>query len=268
MFKEKKYTPVRVFAAITFFIMIAVNALANILPINDQTTGGVSESYPNLFAPAGYTFSIWGVIYILLFAYTIYQFGIFRGRSNISNADLLDKIGIFFIVSSIANSIWIFAWHYNVIWLSLLLMIVILISLIIIDREIPNTGLTFSERILVKIPFGIYFGWITVATIANITTFLVSIGWRGFGLQESAWTVIVLVIGFLIVTANMLRSKNIAYGLTIIWAYTGILIKHISPSGFNGDYPEIISGASICIALTVIVLIVSLFKDNKERNYL
>ena len=265
MFGSKKYNVIRIFAAITFIIMVTVNALANILPINGQTTGEISDYYANLFAPAGYTFSIWGLIYLLLLAYTIYQLGFFNNSRT--DTDLLDKVGILFIISSIANSIWVFAWHYNIIWLSLLLIIVVLISLILINKEITNTNLTLKEKILVGIPFSIYFGWITVATIANVTTFLVSINWNGFGILDEIWTVIVLLVGFLISASVILKNRSFLYGLTVIWAYTGILVKHLSESGFNREYPSIISAVSIFITFLVIVTIYTLFTGKKKSMY-
>lgn len=267
MFGEKRFGKIRIFTAITFIVMVLANALANILPINGQTTGEVSDSYENLFAPAGYTFSIWGIIYILLFAYTIYQLGLFRKNRNATDTELLDKIGIIFSISSLANTMWIFAWHYNLIWLSLVLIVVVLISLILINERINKTSLTRGEKLFVKIPFSIYFGWITVATIANVTTFLVSIGWKGFGLAETMWTIIILLVGFLIVTANISIKRDYVYGLTVIWAYTGILVKHSSTSGFNGAYPSVISAVSICIAFLVLVIIYTLFTGKRENKY-
>lgn len=268
MFVNKKYSSLRIITAILFIMMVIVNGLANALPINGQTTGEVSDYYANLFAPAGYTFAIWGLIYVLLFAYTIYQLGIFRKMSNQNNNELLDKIGLIFSITSVANTIWIFAWHYNIIWASLILIIVMLVSLIVINREIKKKHLSFKEKLLVKWPFSIYFGWITVATIANVTTFLVSINWNGFGISETIWTVIVLALGFLIATAVIFRNKDIVYGLTVIWAYTGILVKHSSENGFDGTYPAIISVVSVCIAFLVVVEIYTLFKSKNKEKYI
>lgn len=268
MFASKKYSPIRIITAITFVIMVIMNGLANALPINGQTSGEVSDYYANLFAPAGYTFTIWGLIYALLFVYTIYQLGMFRKKGKDNNTDLLDTIGIIFSVSSIANAIWILAWHYNIIWLSLILIIIMLVSLIAINREIKNKHLSFKEKVLVRLPFSIYFGWLTVATIANVTTFLVSINWNGFGIPETIWTVIILAVGFLIATAVITRNRDIAYGLVIIWAYTGILVKHSSQNGFAGAYPSIISVVSVCIAFLVVVEIYTLFKPKNKEKYI
>ncbi len=266
MLVNKQYNKIRIFAAITFVIMIVVNGLANVLPINGQTTGAISDSYLNLFAPAGYTFAIWGVIYLMLLVYSIYQSGIFKSNNMRINEELLDRIGIFFAISSILNTVWIFAWHYNVIWLSMVLIITILVNLIAINEEIRKNDLTFKEKLLIKVPFGVYFGWVTVATIANVTTFLVSIGWRGFGLPEAIWTIIILFVGFLIASIVIVRDKNIAYALTVIWAYTGILVKHSSKVGFDGKYPSVISAVSICIFCLVIVTLYSLFMYKKTRK--
>ena len=268
MFINKKIRPIRIFAAITFVIMVIMNGLANALPINGQTTGEISDYYANLFAPAGYTFAIWGLIYILLFVYTIYQLGIFRNNSNSNNTELLDTIGIIFSISSIVNTVWILAWHYNLIWLSLILIVIMLVCLIVINREIKKKHLSFKEKLLVRLPFSIYFGWITVATIANVTTFLVSINWNGFGISESIWTVIVLAVGFLIATAVITRNRDLAYGLVVIWAYTGILVKHSSQRGFAGAYPSVISVVSVCIAFLVVVEIYTLFKPRDKEKYI
>lgn len=267
MVVDKNQNKLRFFVVITFAIMVGINILANTLPINGQTTGEVSDSYPNLFAPAGYTFAIWGLIYLLLAAYSVYQLGIFKTSDIKADAKLLNRVGVLFAISSIANAIWIFAWHYNVIWLSLTLIITVLVLLISINEEIRKRNLSLKEKLLIKVPFSVYFGWITVATIANVTTFLVSIGWNGFGIPETIWTIIILLVGFIIASLVIVRDRNIAYALTVIWAYVGILVKHSSKAGFNGQYPSVISAASISIAFLVIVTLYSLFMRKNKSKY-
>jgi hypothetical protein len=235
---------------ITYLVMIIVNALANILPINNRSTGEISDAYANLFAPAGLTFSIWGLIYLLLGLFIIYQFGIFE-KIKIKEK-LLNKINLLFIITSIANILWIFSWHYDIIWLSLILMIVLLVTLIKIADIINKLKFSFKEKLFVRLPFSIYFGWITVATIANVTIFLISINWSGFGISESVWTIIILLIGTLIGILRMLKDKNIAYGLVFVWAYIGIYIKHTSLFGFNYQYPSVITTVLVCIGLLLL----------------
>jgi hypothetical protein len=264
MESKHRTTMIRIVVLITFLAMIAVNALANILPINGVTTGQLSDSYPNLFTPAGLTFAIWGLIYLLLGGYTLYQLEVFQGNSKAVKTDLLNKIGILFSISSIANAAWIFSWHYEIIPLSMLLMVVILICLIFINQTLKNKQLSEIEYLFVRLPFSVYFGWITVATIANATVLLVSLGWKGFGLTEATWAVIIIFVGFIIGVSTMLKNRDIAYGLVIVWAYAGILLKHISPEGFGGQYSAVIASAVICIFLLLLSAVYILISKKKK----
>jgi hypothetical protein len=213
---------------------------ANALPINELTTGQISDFYPNLFALAGWTFAIWGLIYMLLAGYTLYQLGVFQDNTDTARGKLLNKIGILFSISSIANAAWIFAWHYRVVPLSLILIVVILVCLILINQRINQEQLSAKEKLFIVLPFSVYFGWITVATIANATVLLVSLNWQGLGLTEPIWASIIIILGFLIGAVTMLKNRGVAYGLVIVWAYASILSKHISTDGFGGQYPLII----------------------------
>lgn len=139
-------------------------------------------------------------------------------------------------------------------------MLVLLGSLIKIANILNKEKLNLKEKLLYKIPFGIYFGWITVATIANITGFLVSIGWNGFALPDTTWMIIVLFVGFIITTWRMHQDSNLAYGLVPIWAYYGIYLKHTLPTGFNNSYPTIITAVIVCIILLSISNITLILK--------
>lgn len=244
----------------SFVTMIAVNGLANILPINGITTGQVSDSYPNLFAPAGVTFSIWGLIYLLLGAYTVYQSGFIKNDFLKKNSKLFRKLNIYFSLSSIANILWIFAWHYKQIGLASLLIVGMLILLIKIANLLKTVKCNLTQQLLIKAPFSIYFGWITVATIAAITTFLVSVSWNGFGISESLWTMAVLIVGAAIGLARMFSDNNKTYGLVFVWAYLGIYIKHTSPANFNGMYPGILLVLMVCLAIFLLAESILLFR--------
>lgn len=266
MNKDKGFI-IKVVVAVTYLAMVIVNALANIIPINGITTGAISDSYPDLFAPAPITFSIWGLIYILLAGYTLYQFGLFQDDRGAAREELFQRVGILFAVSSLANFLWIFAWHYNAIWLSLLFMIVILVCLIMIANRLSAEEFSAREKIFIRLPFSIYFGWITVATIANVTTFLVSIGWGGsLGASDQFWMIIVLLVGTAIGIARMRQDRDIAYGLVILWAYAGILNKHISPTEFAGQYPSVIIFAIITIIILVVAKVFLFYPGLKKAD--
>jgi len=261
-------TLIKIAVGITYLGMIIINWLATALPINNVTPGVVSDYYLNLFAPAGFTFAIWGVIYLLLGGFVLYSFGIF-GKLSVDQNKLIEKVGILFIITSLANVAWIFSWHYDFITLSVVLMFVILVSLIKIIALLSKVNLTKKDYYLIRLPFSVYFGWITIATIANITVFLVSINWNGFGLSDVIWTMIVLLIGAIIGILTALKNKDLAYLLVFIWAYYGILIKHTSITGFYGSYPLIIGTVISCILAFIIAnifLSISLIKTKDKKK--
>ncbi|MFC2163167.1 tryptophan-rich sensory protein [Candidatus Altiarchaeota archaeon] len=238
---------IKIIAGVVYAAMIVVNFLANSLPINNRSTGAISADYPNLFAPAGLTFSIWGLIYFLLAGYVLYQFV----KKDEKTEGLMKKINPLFIATSIANISWIFAWHYDYIGLSVLIMAALLFLLIKIADILCKQQFNSLGKLLIWAPFSIYFGWITVAAIANTTVFLVSIGWNGFGIADYIWTSIILLVGALIGILRMRKDRNIAYGMVLIWAYLGILFKHVSAQGFGGQYPNIIATVFFCLVLFV-----------------
>ncbi|HBP38340.1 MAG TPA: lantibiotic ABC transporter permease [Clostridiales bacterium] len=249
-----------------FLVMLTVNALANILPINGIGTGEVSDTlYPNLFAPAGLTFAIWGVIYLLLAVFIIFQAG--SGKSAPREGDTIArKISFWFILSSLANAAWIFCWHYQLISLSLILMLIIFLALLAIYAEIRLHNLSRLEKICVRLPFSVYFGWITVATIANITALLVGQKWNGWGLPETFWTVIAMAAGLLIGCATTWLNRDLAYGLVFLWAYLGILLKHLSAQGFAGQYPGLIAAAVVSLVLIMIILVLTAITPVKIKS--
>ncbi|MDF1617208.1 tryptophan-rich sensory protein [Petrocella sp. FN5] len=254
-----KHTWMVLITVVTYILMIAINALANILPINGMSTGAVSERYSNLFAPAGITFSIWGLIYLLLLGHVVYQVIEVRTTDRHSKK-MLYEIGILFSISSVINTIWIFMWHYDFIGITLILMLMLLSLLIVIRIRIEKYTLNFTQKLLIRLPFSIYFGWITIATIANVTTYLVYSQWEGFGLSEPFWMNIILIVGGTIGIITLIRLKDMPYGLVIVWAYIGILIKHLSQEGYKGDYISV-------IITTIFVILMVIFAEYLVLRY-
>jgi len=263
---------VKALVVVTYVLMIAVNALANILPINGRTTGEVSDAYANLFAPAGLTFSIWGVIYFLLGAHVLYQLGLFHRADEVGDGGrrrvvLLERVGVLFSLSSLANLAWILAWHHDLIGLSTLLLATMLVLLILITRTILGADLSPRDRVFVRLPFSVYFGWITVATIANVTVWLVSVGWDGIGIPAATWAVMIVAIGAAIGTTVILRDSDIAYALVLVWAYLGIWIKHTAASGFDGAHPAVSTTALAGIAVFLAAVTATLLRRRSRQAW-
>jgi hypothetical protein len=214
---------------IGFLAMVIVNALAVILPINNKTTGQLSDQYPNLFVPVGLTFSIWGVIYTLLAILVIFQV-VATIKNDKEGLSAFEKIGYLFFGSSFLNIGWIFAWQYEIVPLSLVIMLMLLGCLIAIyfRLNIGRKGALKTTRYIIHLPFSIYLGWITIATIANVTAFLVSIKWDRFGLSEQFWTVAVIIVGIAIALSMLITRQDIYFGLVVDWALVGIFIKRLA----------------------------------------
>ena len=208
-----------------FIAVVAVNILANTLPINGKTTAELSDSYPNLFVPAGYVFAIWGVIYLLLLAFAVYQ-----ASPKRRGAQFLGKIGYLFGISCAANVVWIFLWHYELVFLSLVAMFALLGSLILIylRLDIGRGDPPREERLYVHLPFSVYLGWITVAPIANVVAALVSINWDGFGLGEVTWTVVIVSVAIILTLLNIQTRADVGYTLVIVWALGVIIAKQMA----------------------------------------
>jgi hypothetical protein len=234
---------IRFLNLIFFALMIVMNWLANALPLNHKTTGEISDSLPNLFAPSGITFAIWGIIYLLLLTYCIIQF-------RETNQVISLQIGWAFGISCLLNASWIVFWHYGKLPLSLLAMAGILIALIFINMQIRD--LPFG---IVKASFGIYLGWICIASIANVTALLVHYNWQTWGVSEEIWTIVMITAGVLITALTVYSVKNPFIGLSVIWAFAGIILKR------HYDYRIIVVAAAVGILILAITTVYGFFKD-------
>lgn len=250
---------------IGFLGVVIINGLANALPLNNKTTGQLSDQYPNLFVPAGLTFSIWGLIYILLAIFVVYHLvAIIREDTEVLPS--FRRIGLLFFISSILNMGWIFAWHYEIVPLSLIIMLLLLGSLLTIYLRlgIGKSPATKREQYLVHLPFSIYLGWITIATIANVTALLVDTNWNGFGLSEQFWAAAVIIVGIAIAISILISRRDIYYCLVVDWALLGILIKRLSDSTINAQI--VIITTIVGLALISIGIIAQLARRKVYLN--
>jgi len=215
--------------SISFVAMFAVNWLAVIGKINGLTTAEVSGRYPSLFTPEPYTFSIWGILYMLLFIYVLSQ----MFSRDLEQNGTASKIAFWFTLSCVANAGWIFAWHYGQIALSVLIIALLMACLARILPLVSGPDQTFGCILSWEFPFGLYAGWITVATIANIASLLVSLQWNGFGIPAFLWLIITLLIATCIAAAAAHKTGNIAYPAAVIWGFTGILTRYTPDFRFD-----------------------------------
>jgi hypothetical protein len=224
---------------------ITINGLSNTPILGVKNVGEISDSYPTLFTPAGYVFSIWGVIYTLLFVFTIYQI-LPKQQDN----SLIDKIGYFYAISSLANCLWILLWVNEYIALSTVMMFILLISLIVIYLRLDiRKNISFREKIMFYLPFSVYLGWITVASIGNVAVSLVSLNWDGLGISDISWTLLMILIATILTLIIIITRGDIGYSLVVTWALIGIIVKQINVLNI-----VIIGGIGLGIILLTIIL--------------
>lgn len=262
----KKETVLKGMVTVSYIAMIAVNALANILPLNGQNTGEISDSYPNLFAPAGFTFSVWGVIYLLLAGFVVYQWKRTSSFSMHAQERILEQLRMPFTITSLANIAWLFSWHYELIALSTVFMIILLVTLIYMTQLMRKQKFNVAQNLFMRIPFNVYFGWITIATVANITILLVKWDWSGFGLTDTFWAITILLVACGIAAGVILQSKDVSYGAVILWALFGILSKHLSSNGWDRAYPLVIYTVYALLAGMSALIVYTSVKNVQLKN--
>ena len=233
---------------LAFLFMVVMNFLANYLPLNNITTAEISDKYYNVFTPAGFTFIIWGVIYISLALLVVY---LIWGAVKVKEGPIqaIYDIGWYFAASSVLNGVWIFTWHYDLIVASLIVMLALLLSLILLYRRLRSVQVEGSSYLL---PFSIYLGWISVATIANVATLTVKFDWGGFGLSSEFWLTVLLVVIIALAAYMILRVRDSVYGLVILWALGGITAARWGEAG-GFSYA---TGAAIAAAVMVFLMLV------------
>lgn len=247
---------------IAFVSVIFINYLSNTGAMDGKTIGGVSDNIKSLFTPAGYAFSIWGIIYLLLLGFVIYQ-----GRSlfvKVKNDDFVSKIGFWFIVSCIANSAWVFCWIYGYTGLSCICIFILLISLlkIVVNNKMELFDASKSTIVFLWWPFVIYSGWVTVASIANVSSYLVKIDWNGFGISAEVWTIIMIAIATVINIIIIFKRNMREFALVGTWALIAIGAANYD------NYITVANNAFIAAGILFVLAAYHGFKNRKSNPFI
>ena len=247
------YLPQRILALVSFGFVLVMNAIATALPLSGLSVGEVSRRYDTLFAPIDFTFGIWGLIYLGLTVYSFTQLA--------TVTPVIRAITPWFIAANLLNGSWIIAWRLELLLLSALILALLLFSLYKINQVTTANRTDLASTFTVRIPFAIYFGWVTVATIANISSLLVQQGFEdGFVFSAQTWTVVILVVAVLIGSATALINASPAYSLVLVWAFWGIYSRHMAESEWKQQYPDIILTVQILLPVLALVTIGALIR--------
>ena len=242
----KKTLPFIVITA--FLLMIYVNYLSGAGKINDISAGGVSGKYPTLFTPAGFTFSIWGLIYLfnLFFSLRLFWKGV---KSNWSKG--YNSLSVYFILTCILNISWIYSWHYDKISLSVLLMLGLLITLILLYQNVSEKHFqSVWSYLSTYTPISLYLGWICIATVANISVWLTSAKWEGDPFSASFWASLMLVVAAAINLFILIKKRDIVFAMVFLWAAYGIFTARSIDVAVESQW---VSGSAITGMIIVIL---------------
>lgn len=235
-------------------IAFVVNVLSNIFPLNGLTIGGISNTlFKNvLIIPANYAFAIWGLIYLGLFAFAIYQ--VLPSQRDNPN---LRKTGYLLTIASVAQSIWVYLFLSRLFVASVIAMLLILVPLIVMYLRlgIGTTPASRAEKWFIRYPTSIYLGWISVATIVNIASALYINNWNGFGIPAETWTLIMVIIATFVANIALLQRQDIAYSGVSVWALIAIAIKHWDNSTLK----------IVALSGTLLIIAIGLFKGQGSK---
>lgn len=263
----KKVKTLAILNFIFFFIACFISNISQTKIFGGVTNADISNKYETVFTPAGITFAIWGVIYVSLFGFTIYHLiRAYKDDVHSEASQAVLKIGNLFIINNIATTIWVFAFAYEYIFSSMILIIIQLITLlmIFIRLNLFDIHKSFINKLFTQFPLSIYFAWLCVANVANISLYLVSIGWGGFGISESVWAMILITIVTLISVFVVGFKRNVFFGLVVVWAFYGIYLKRI---GIDADeFQMVIRFILYGIILVAIVLITTLINNIRTKQ--
>lgn len=266
----KKLKTLAILNLVFYIIAFVVSQMSQFKLIGDTDMGDVSAKYENVFTPAGITFSIWGVIYLGLFAFTIYHLiQAYKKDIHAEANQVLQRIGYYFVANNLATTAWVFAWLYEYVALALILMIIQLYTLtrIQITLKIYDPHKSITSKFFTQIPLSLYFAWICIATIANASSFFVYIGWDGGGVSPSAWAIILIAIATLLSVFIICFKHNPYFGIVVLWALYGIHLKRVEIN--EALYQDVIKTVWLCfvfISILVLFKIISNYRLSKKSG--
>ncbi|MGF3555240.1 MAG: tryptophan-rich sensory protein [Thermoplasmatota archaeon] len=253
MKRDLKTIFLAIFNFLTLILLLGFNIAISVLPLNSISTKAVSDKYPALIVPYSVTFSIWFIIYILLVLFVLNQLNFIFKRDEKKRV-LIEKVGVLFFLSSVLNVLWLFCWHYEKLLLSVIVIILLLIILAILYIKLGIGKKDFSESLIfVKTPVSVYLAWISIATIANISSYIGSLKLYLFDNYEVLWTVLVIIISLFLAIFMVLKNRDIIFALVFLWAYIGIIIKQLIPN-YNNSIPIILVTIFSIFILTFFVI--------------
>jgi len=263
MFHKNEAGSLRISNSIFFVLMIAANIIFEMWPLNHVTTAEISARHDTVLTPAGFTFAIWGVIYLWLFLFVLFQLGAFHKKTEGNNPDLVFSLNALFIISSVANIVWLVAWHFDYIEYSFVLLFIMWVALLIAYIRLSRENMNNKEIFFVRMPFSIYLAWVSIAMVINFAAFLKAFTTDLLGISSEVWMITAIILLTLYTEYFLVSKKDYLFALTALWAFSGILIRNIS----SVQDTIIPANAFLVLIIAMGVLLLSLFVTGWMHRY-
>ena len=256
MYRTKDITRKAWINGLFFIITLAVNGLGGSGFINGTSQKEISDKYLTLITPSASTFSIWGIIFILLMISIIVMI---VKRKDVYYQNAIEEITVLFRISCILNIIWMITFSYLYVELSTLFIFGFLISLYLICEKLRKIHI--EKHFLLPFTFGLYTGWLFIATVVNIAASLVKLEWGGFGIANEMWAAIILIISLILVFIVLRKNKNVVFPLPIAWAYLGIFNALKASESFKGEFILIKNISLVGMAMLILMSAIQLYQN-------
>ncbi len=239
--------------SIFLIVTLIFNALGALGVINGLSQKEISDMYVTLITPSPSTFSIWSVIYSLLIISLVVMI---VKKDDLYYQKAIDELSVLYRISCILNIAWIVTFSLVQIELSVLFIFGLVVVLSLIGQKLLK--IQEKRRWLLPITFGLYTGWLFIATVVNIASALVKLEWKGVGIANEIWAIVTLIVAVFLIFLVLLKNQNVAFPLPVAWAYFGIYQFLTSPEGFKGEFNILqivaLAGSAVLIGMAAIQL--------------
>ena len=265
MLRKLEAMPFRILNLISVIIMISANILFEVLPLNGISTAQVSNAHDTILTPPGFTFSIWGLIYLWLLLGGLFQAGLFYTKKDADNPDLIYAVKSLFPIACLIDIVWLVMWHYELILLCLIEIVLLWLALLLVYLRLLPEIRTLKERLFLLCPISLFLSWISAASLLNLTVLIHDSSSDMLGLGMLPWSIAVLLILFAISEFFIIKYADYVFGLTALWVFAGIITRFFLISEDSSNLMSIVVLASSLAGILLLSLLIRAFSRHKAK---
>jgi len=265
MLRKMEAMPFRIVNSVAVIVMIAANIVFEVLPLNGTTTAQVSGAHDTILTPPGFTFVIWGLIYLGLFLNVLFQLGLFYTQRDADNPDLIYAVNALFPIACITDIVWLVMWHYELILLSLIVIVLLWFALVFIYWRLFPEIRTTKERVFMLWPVSLFLSWISAAALLNLTVVIHDSSPDMLGLGMLPWSMAVLAILFGITEFFIIKYADYVFGLTALWVFAGIITRFFTMGEDSSTMMIMVVSVSVLAGIILLSLPIRALSRHKAK---